>query len=270
MGTHQLRQISRRAAAVLYVTQETLQLRYPAGPESYVASVSDALTDNVFASAETLSKRASRIESLGKYGEQSIGPFRTGFVGTLERLYKGPDILLRAAALCRERGLKSEYFIVGSGRHTHEMKRLAKRLGMEDQVHFMGQLAFGQAVLDFLDGIDLFVLPSRAEGLPRALLEAMARGCPCIASDVGGVRELLTPDEIVPSGRPELLADAILKLLADPQRMQRLSTENFKKANEYSPERLRRIRRGFLEALRLRSQEDQLARAARQKLAPLR
>ena len=110
------------------------------------------------------------------------------------------------------------------------MEHLARDLKIQDRVEFRGNLPAGDAVFAELDQADLFVLPSRQEGLPRAAIEAMARGLPCIGSRVGGIPELIGPDELVPPDDAGALANKIVELLRDPARMTRLSQRNLKMA----------------------------------------
>jgi glycosyltransferase involved in cell wall biosynthesis len=100
-----------------------------------------------------------------------------------------------------------------------------------------------------LDTADLFVHPSRTEGLPRALIEAMARGLPCIGSNVGGIPELLSPAEQVPAGDANALEAKLCEVLGDPQRLVRLSRENLAKAREYHADALRPRRQAFYRAV---------------------
>lgn len=110
---------------------------------------------------------------------------------------KGIDILLRAWAevIRREKGLK--LVILGRGPLESELKRLSEFLGVVASVEFPGVV---HNVERYLSDADLFVLPSRNEGLSNALLEAMSHGIPCIATTVGGNSELLEPEdeEILP------------------------------------------------------------------------
>lgn len=100
------------------------------------------------------------------------------------------------------------------------------------RIRFMGHVT-GDPVRQILDSSDLFVLPSRTEGLPRALIEAMARGLPCIGSAVGGIPELIDTSEMVPPGDPAALAAKIQEVLKDPLRMETLSRRNLWTAREY-------------------------------------
>ena len=251
VATRDLKAMCRGAAAVHYVTQSALQRRYPPARNAHVAGFSDALMDSAFASPAVQVERSRRLETKQGNGTPLRKPFRLGFIGSLSQMYKGPDVLLRAAALCRESGVDLETALVGDGRYAEAMKALARELGIEGRTQFLGQLSFGEAVFEFLDSVDLFVMPSRAEGLPRALLEAMARGCPCIGSHIGGIAEVLSADDLVPPGDARCLAKKIQEVTGDLERMKRMGRRNLEKAEEFSPERLREVRRAFFEFVKL-------------------
>jgi glycosyltransferase involved in cell wall biosynthesis len=254
VAARDLKEMCQGAVAVHYVTQSSLQRRYPPAKGAYAVGFSDALMDSAFASAAEMNERFRRIEEVaGTNGAR--GAFRIGFVGSLAQMYKGPDVLLRAAALCRARGMNVETALVGDGRYAAAMRALAKQLGIEDRTQFLGQLPFGKAVFDFLDSVDLFVMPSYAEGLPRALLEAMARGCPCVGSDVGGIPELLDPAEMAPAGDASALREKIMEVAASGARLKQMAARNLEKARRFSPELLREVRREFCRFVREHSGE---------------
>ena len=120
---------------------------------------------------------------------------------------------------CVREGLNIELVFVGSGSYQPQLEARAAALGVGTRVQFRGQLASADAVRAELDRADLFVLPSRQEGLPRAMIEAMARGLPCIGSTVGGIPELLATEDMVPPNDASALARKIREVLADPSRM---------------------------------------------------
>jgi glycosyltransferase involved in cell wall biosynthesis len=248
-----LKKMCMRAAAVHYVTQTSLQERYPTGKTSFAVGFSDASMDAGLSGSQTREDRYRRIDERTVQGGNRGRTLHVGFIGSLSQMYKGPDVLLRAAALCRHRGLDLLIKLVGDGRYVGALKQMALRLGIADRTTFLGQLPPGKPVRDFLDAIDLFVLPSRAEGLPRALLEAMARGCPCLGSNVGGIPELLNPVDTVPAGDADGLARKILDVAGGPERMKQMAERNFEKAKQFSPEVLRKSQRDFLYQVRLRS-----------------
>jgi len=250
VATRELRLACREAIAVRYVTQNSLQRRYPPGPNRHAFAVSNVMAEDIFASSAQLNERLSRIDAMGRRSETAATAFRIGFIGSLARLYKGPDVLLHAAALLRQRGVDLELRIVGDGRHLRELQALSHSLGLAERTEFIGALPPGKPIYDFLDMIDLFVMPSRAEGLPRALLEAMARACPCIGSNVGGIPELLAPEDLVPVGDCGDLAEMIASVSRSPQRLKKMSLRNFDAANQFRPEVLDPLRRQFLTAVR--------------------
>jgi glycosyltransferase involved in cell wall biosynthesis len=101
------------------------------------------------------------------------------------------DVLLALRDL-KDKGLRFEYHVVGTGRIEAELKRLATDLDLDDRVVWHG---FRKDVRSFLRQADVFLLPSSREGLPNTLLEAMAEGLVCLARNVGGVSECWPQDE---------------------------------------------------------------------------
>jgi glycosyltransferase involved in cell wall biosynthesis len=248
--TRELRQICHEASAVAYVTHTSLPRRYPASERAFVAHFSDVELAGRVASPEQLETRVARIRA-GSSAAQSVMPLaRLGTLGSLAQLYKGPDVLLKAVAVCLARGLNIEVEFAGDGAHRPAMEALAKRLGIAGRAKFLGALPPGKAVVDFLDRLDLFVLPSRTEGLPRAMIEAMARGCACIGTTVGGIPELLPPEDMVPPDDAGALAEKIIEVLSDPDRMERMARRNWENAREYLPEVLGARRRAFYRKVR--------------------
>ena len=106
-------------------------------------------------------------------------------------------------------------------------------------------MAWGPSLFKILDEADLFVLSSLTEGLPKALLEAMARGLPAVGSDVGGIPELLSREALVPPADEGKLAEKIMSLARDPEGLTRLSARNFEEASRYRHELLSRLRVEF-------------------------
>lgn len=226
------------ACAVSYVTSANLQKRYPASPTAHATAYSSIdLPQEAFAGGPRSPRPSPQIGHVI-------------FVGSVEQLYKAPDVLIDAVALAVGKGVKLRLTMIGEGNHLGELRQRAATRGIADIVQFKGHVTPGKPIRDELDQADLFVLPSRQEGLPRAMIEAMARALPCIGSDVGGIPELMAPSECVPADDAVALALKITEVLADPARLARLSQENLQKSREYSAEILRPRRRALYQAVK--------------------
>ena len=162
-------------------------------------------------------------------------PPTTPVIGTVARLHaaKNQMDLLHAFALVRQRHPDAVLWLIGEGDQRAALMAAARRRGLADAVRMPG---IREDIGDVLAALDLFVLPSRWEGMPNALLEAMAAARPAIASDLDGVRELILDDETgwrVPPGDVSALANAILRGLADPQRAARMGQAARKRVQEH-------------------------------------
>jgi glycosyltransferase involved in cell wall biosynthesis len=241
-----LNEISRAAIATLYWTSRKMPQRYPSSSNAYTCVAPRIFLGSGYSSPAKISERYQRI--IDARTNQSA--WNLGFIGSFAQLYKGPDILLQALAVCLRGGVRVKSSWVGTGLYLESMRSLARKLGIAENVSFLGQLEFGSSVYDFLDSIDLFLMPSRAEGLPRALVEAMARGCPCIGSNVGGIPELLAPEDMVPTNDPEALAQKIMEVTSDLSRMKAMSERNLARAKQFDPEVLLEARLAFYRYVR--------------------
>lgn len=163
--------------------------------------------------------RPARSDAL----RQSLGvPSGTTLVGAVGnvRAPKGYDVLLDSAAMLSARGVPVQFVIAGeNASHRDLMETLLAqraRLGLDHMVRFVG---FQQDTNSFLNGLDMFVLPSRAEGFSLSTVEAMACGLPVVATRCGGPEEIVMNGDsglFVPPGDPAALADAIGRVAADP------------------------------------------------------
>jgi glycosyltransferase involved in cell wall biosynthesis len=250
LSTRSLRRNCIEAVAASYVTRSALQNRYPARSGAYVCGISDVLLGKNIADVRMIEKRKQRTRELT---ERLGGPVPLGFIGSLATNYKGVDTLLKAVAICQQGGLQVKAHLLGDGRSRPQFEDMARDLGISQYVQFHGQVPAGKAVFEFLDSIDLFVMPSRQEGLPRAMVEAMARGCPCIGSAVGGIPELLAPEALIPPSDERQLAAAIRRFVSNPDLSSRMIEHNVKVAQTFQPEALAEAQHRFLSEVRARS-----------------
>jgi len=225
----------RSAPVAIYVTQTFLQNRYPCeAGRSY--AVSDVALPAP--SKEVLERRIKKIKSNGKC--------RLGIVASLGPAYKGIKTILKALQWWPINKTRIELHILGTGSPDH-WKKMAKTLGVDDIVYFSRSVPPGESVARWLDEIDIYLQPSLAEGLPRALIEAMSRGCPAIASNVGGIPELLSPTNLIPPDDHRMLRQKLLEGVGDKNWQVEQADRNWRKAEEFASPSLRITR---LEALK--------------------
>ncbi|MEZ5479952.1 MAG: glycosyltransferase family 4 protein [Thiolinea sp.] len=209
-----------RARGVAYVTQTRLQQRYPRPEASFTAAYS------------SIELPASMLLHQPRQPRQNE-PLKLLFIGSLEQLYKGLHIVLQALALCRERGQEFSLDVLGEGRYRPQLQQMAVDLKLDTLVRFHGMVPRETGVIPFLDQADLFIHASLTEGLPRVVIEAMARGLPCVATRVGGIPELMPDQDLTPPNDVQALADRICELARQPEQRAAQSLRNLKKAAEY-------------------------------------
>jgi len=146
--------------------------------------------------------------------EFDLSPERC-LIGAVGRLthQKGFDVLLRALSLINREDII--LLMIGRGEHEASLRAQADKLGLRYQVHFAG---YRRDVPRLLGALDLYVHPARFEGMPNALLEAMAAGCPIVASFVDGICELIEDGVhgwLVPAEDADALAGAMQTALND-------------------------------------------------------
>ena len=147
-----------------------------------------------------------------------------GIVGPVSP-HKGVEEFIRAAKIIWESHPKAKFVVVGPDRphaFAEEMQKLAQSMQMEKNVIFTG---FRFDIPQIMAALDALITPSRVEAFGRVILEAMSAGASVIASEVGGIPEIIdSPDVgvLVPPQSPEKLASAVLNLISDPIRKQRM------------------------------------------------
>jgi glycosyltransferase involved in cell wall biosynthesis len=185
-----------------------------------VVTIHNGIDTNLSASAREVAELRQNLQ---------IGPERV-VITTVANLrhVKGIDVLVRAAALASQKFPECLFLVAGDDSHpsrrgyVEEIGDLVKSLGIERSFRLIGQSSQIPALLSLSD---IFVLPSRTEGLSNALLEGMLFGLPCVATTVGGNPEVVIDNQtgyLVPPDDPGAMADRIQKLLQDPELRQRL------------------------------------------------
>ena len=151
---------------------------------------------------------------------------------------KNLDLLIEAwPAVSKATG--ASLLLVGEGVERDRLTAKVAQLGASDSVHFLGSV---KSPADLLKGADLFALPSLAEGMSNSLLEAMATRLPCMASDIGGNRDLLGVGDagvLVRNSSPDVWAAEMIALLRDEERRERMGKAARRRIEEeFSLERI--------------------------------
>ena len=228
------KQIIKKAKYVIYVSNKFLQKRYPTnGYNIGCSDVSLSTFDD-----KILNKR---LEKIKKMNDKKIV---FGTLAAIDVKYKGQAYVINAINKLKKEGIENiEYQLVGGG-SKNKLEKLAKKLNVEDKIVFVGTLPHDK-VFDWLDMIDIYIQPSNQEGLPRALVEAMSRACPCIGSSTGGIPELLDEEVIFKRKKVKKLIDKINLMLNDKELLKTMAKYNFEKSKNYSKDKLDKIRNDF-------------------------
>lgn len=213
----------RNSSFVIYVTNEFLQRRYPTKGKSVNCS-------NVSLNDFENDILDNRLEKIKKTTEDS--KIIIGTTAAVNVRFKGQQYVIKALGKLKKQGYTNlEYQLVGSGDQTY-LRSVAKKCDVIDQVKFLGPMPHHE-VFNWLEKIDIYVQPSRQEGLPRALIEAMSRGVPAFGARTAGIPELLEDDFIFSNTRKNI--DEICNILMnfDIETMKEQSIRNFEEAKKY-------------------------------------
>lgn len=231
-----MKMAARSAQSVIYVTKEFLQKKYPS-----------------FGLQESISNvrllKAVNNESIETFYKENSDQFNIGFIGTFHVRYKGQIEALKALRnfLNHSKIENVKLYFVGSGKSTWLQSTISE-LELESYVEILGTLEAGEkGIIPFLDKLDVFIHPSKTEGLPRVVIEAMSRGKLCLTSDVGGIPELIDPEYIHKSGDWKKLASDFYKIYnLKPFMKIESALRNRDKAKEYLESVLQKKRELFI------------------------
>lgn len=221
-GYLSLRRVVKAASAVLYVTKYQLQKRYPCQKGVFSTFASNVLINDSF---------------LVPYPKKHVMDIKNSIIsllaiGSLEQMYKAPDVVLEALAVLKQRGYQIKLRWLGDGTYKQSMQEYAQQLCIAKQVDFVGNVS-SQQIHDELLCADIFLHVSRTEGLPRAIIEAMACGLPCIGSRVGGIPELLEEVALISPGSSEELAKKIQEFASNASLLNLQAFRNWNEAQAY-------------------------------------
>jgi glycosyltransferase involved in cell wall biosynthesis len=224
---------TKNAPYVLYVTNEFLQKRYPTNGKTVCCS-NVALTEF----DDTVLKK--RFEKFKQDSDKII----IGTTAAVDVKYKGQQYVIEALGQLKKKGITNyEYQLVGGGEQRY-LKSVAERYGVYDQVKILGSMPHDK-VIDWLDTIDIYAQPSRQEGLPRALIEAMSRALPAIGAKTAGIPELLEREYIFSNTKNNI--NEICEILMEFHigKMKEQAQRNYNESKKYDKNILEARRQAF-------------------------
>ncbi len=205
----------------------------------------DVLKNNWFLSADKLLvlensvdyERFAEVAILKEDAKQMLDLPKDAFVyGTVGRLAptKGLSYLIEAFAKVKQQMPSAQLIVVGEGRLRNELEQQAAGTSCADSIHFLGHR---KNIPELLRAMDVFVLSSIAEGMPKTILEAMAAGIPCISTNVGGIPEIVTSRDVgllIPARKVAALARAMISVA-------NMSNDELAKLGEKAQDRVRQV-----------------------------
>ena len=214
------------AKRVLYVTKEFLQKRYPT--KGVTTNASNVIIHE--APDEILEKRIEKIK-------ENKENYTLGLVGPLNLEAKGHKVALKSVKELIKKYPKLKIEFVGAG-DKQKLQKIVNALNINENVIFKGTLPSGNTMLEWMDTLDILVIPSYQEGLPRVLIEAMSRGCPAVGAYTGGIPELIRNEVIHKPGDYKKLSKDIEKIFENTEFATELAKENFYNSKQYAKEYL--------------------------------
>lgn len=222
------------ANGVSYVTKHILQEKYPCTAMIQGESIErfTAAISNVDISEASFYKERSY--------SASMNPLRILHISNniVENSGKGHEECLQVLAKLKENGINAILTFLGDGDGINSLKVIAKSLDIDDRVIFAGRIADRDEYRNIIISNDLFLFPSHSEGLPRVLIEVMATGMVCIASNVDGIPELLPTENIFDYSDAEGMAKRIISLMDNQTELMTISSENITAASSYTNSKL--------------------------------
>lgn len=237
---NEMKKAVKNAFAAIYVTRFFLQKRYPCD-----SNIKEAASNVILKVIENkaLPKRLLKIE-------KGSGVFHVGIIGNIAVKYKGYDVLLKAVnKLPKEIKEKIKISFVGGGDPTY-LNSLIEKNNLNSEVNVIGKLKAGKEIFDFLDTLDLYLHPSKQEGLPRVVIEAMSRACPVLASSVAGTPELINEKYIHSPGDASKLSKDIERLIDNKEELKEMAKDNFENSKQYLFETLENRRYNFFKDIK--------------------
>lgn len=222
----------RQARHVIYITEKHLQTVYPTCGTQYVCPNVSVVVD-------------SSLQVFEQQVSYKGGPeLKIGLVGSLDVNYKGHDVAIDVLdRLIRNHGFSNLSLHFAGGGVQDRWIKLARSRGMESNLTFHGSIPAGTSMMAWIDEMTIMLQPSLTEGQGRSIIEAMSRGKPVVASNVGGIPELLNEEWMTYPKDIAGLADRCAYILRSPSEYKAVAMTNLASAKNFDGGRIEARRR---------------------------
>lgn len=222
----------KRAPFAMYVTKEYLEKKYPCNGKWI--GCSDVELQDV--DSRFLEKRISKIKN-----KTENNPIILGTLAQVDVPYKGQEYVIKAISVLKSKGKKFKYRMAGMG-NPDRLKKIAQKYGVLNQIEFDGVLSHSD-VFKWLDDIDIYIQPSKQEGLPRSVVEALSRACPTYGSMTGGIPELIQKGYLFKPGKVSQIVTLLENI--DSNTLEKQAKKNFDMSKNYRKDVLDKKRDSF-------------------------
>lgn len=234
-----MKRLVKKARYVIYVSRFFLQKEYPTNgkavgvPDVFLETPQDII----------LEKRLKRIQNMN-----SKSPV-LGLIGSLDVNYRGHKTLLNITKELEKDKIEASVRFLGIGDKERWIS-YAKKLDIQDRIFFDGVLPPGKEVLEWIDNIDILVMPTKQETLGRAIIEAMSRGCPVIGSIETAIGEQIGSDCLAYADDYLANGEIVKRMLDDKEYMEYCARENYYRSFKYTNSQTDKIRMKFFEMVK--------------------
>lgn len=244
--TWKLKKECKLANGVSYVTRDFLEKRYPS--RSIISGPSKEYFDSYYSSIKLDDSFFGKAKSYEGLEEREIHIIHVA--SAINSDVKGHSTLIKVIRQLVDNGIKVTLKCIGDGDKRPYYENMVKELGVEKYVAFLGLFSNKNDLRNELLSSDLMLFPSRAEGLPRVVIEAMAVGLPCVSTPVNGIPELIDAEYLCDPDDVEGFVNLIVRLKSNPSEMEVMSKNNINRAMNYRNQVLQERRDIFYKQLR--------------------
>ncbi|MEX1377735.1 MAG: glycosyltransferase family 4 protein [Eubacteriales bacterium] len=224
-----LKRMCARANGAAYVTAEYLQSLYP--PKAHIKGESKKAFTTNYSSIQLDRKD---ILSPKTYNPKPSIFSIVHVSNAIDDDLKGHTTVIEAASMLKKAGHNINVKFIGDGSAINQFKSYAEQMSVADEVEFVGRISGKERLMKTMSDCDIMVFPSRSEGLPRSVIEAMAVGLPVLSTPIAGIPELVSKEYLRHPDDAKGFTEILLRLFDNLEELREMSANNVKTAEKYT------------------------------------